>query len=200
MTDQQIGRLSERRPMVLINRDMDGIPRVLINSASGTRSAVEHLASLGHTSVVYLAGPRNSWSNKQRYNSVRQAASAHGMKIKSIACHTPTFEAGRKVVKQILATGAQAAIAFDDLLAQGVLAGLAERGRAVPRDMSVIGCDDVLGATTYPALTTVSNCSEEAGRIACNLLMEMLATNTYPDVRYVMDTHLVIRATTGPGT
>lgn len=197
LTDQQISRLAERGPLVLVNRDMGGIPRILIDSAKGTTAAVEHLRALGHTSVVYLTGPKNSWSNQQRLGSVRRAAAANNMTMKRIPCQMPTFEAGRKAIKQILATDTKAVIAFDDLMAQGVMAGLAENHLSVPKDMSVVGCDDVLGAATYPALTTVSNCSEEAGRTAFDLLLQMLSASTYPDVRYVLDTHLVIRATTG---
>jgi len=198
MSDQQIAALAERRPLVLVNRDLANIPRVLIDSAKGTLESVEHLASLGHDSVVYVNGPGASWSNRQRRNAVRRAAAARKIKMKSVACQTPTFESGRQVVSQISASGARAVVAFDDLVAQGILAGLAENSIKVPRDISVVGCDDVLGAATYPALTTVSNCSEEAGRVACKLLMEMLETNAFADVRYVLDTHLVFRDTTGP--
>ena len=198
MSDQRIAGLAERRPLVLVNRDLANIPRVLIDSAKGTQASVEHLASLGHDSVVYVNGPAASWSNRQRRNAVRRAAAANRIKMKSVACQTPTFESGRQIVSQIAATGARAVIAFDDLVAQGILAGLAETGIKVPGDFSVVGCDDVLGAATYPALTTVSNCSEEAGRVACKLLMDMLETNAFADVRYVMDTHLVFRNTTGP--
>lgn len=198
MSDQQIAGLAERRPLVLVNRDLANIPRVLIDSAKGTQASVEHLASLGHKSVVYVNGPGASWSNRQRRNAVRRAAAANQIKMKTVACQTPTFESGRQVVPQIAATGARAVIAFDDLVAQGILAGLAENSIRVPRDFSVVGCDDVLGAATYPALTTVSNCSEAAGRAACRLLMDMLETSAFADVRYVMDTHLVFRNTTGP--
>lgn len=198
MSDQRIASLAERRPLVLVNRDLANIPRILIDSAKGTQASVEHLASLGHKSVVYVSGPGASWSNRQRRNAVRRAAAANEMKMKTVACQTPTFESGRQVVSQIAATGARAVIAFDDLVAQGILAGFAEKGIGVPGDISVVGCDDVLGAATYPALTTVSNCSEEAGRVACKVLMEMLEAHTFADVRYVMDTHLVFRDTTGP--
>ncbi len=198
MSDQRIASLAERRPLVLVNRDLANIPRVLIDSAKGTQASVEHLASLGHKTVVYVSGPGASWSNRQRRNAVRRAAAANKMKMRTVACQTPTFESGRRVVPQISASGARAVIAFDDLVAQGILAGFAENGIGVPRDFSVVGCDDVLGAATYPALTTVSNCSEEAGRVACKVLMEMLEAHTFADVRYVMDTHLVFRDTTGP--
>ena len=68
----------------------------------------------------------------------------------------------------------------------------------MPGDFAVIGCDDVLGAATYPALTTVSNRSVEAGKAALNLLMDMMQSQAIRDVRYVLNTNLVIRKTTGP--
>lgn len=197
MSDQRISSLAQRRPLVLVNRDLANTPRILIDSAKGTQQAVEHLATLGHEGVVYVNGPAASWSNRQRRNAVRRGAAAHKMKMSNVSCPTPSFESGRQTVPQIIATGARAVIAFDDLVAQGILAGFAESGIKVPHDFSVVGCDDVLGAATYPALTTVSNCSESAGRAACKLFMEMLETSAFTDVRYVMDTHLVHRDTTG---
>ena len=110
----------------------------------------------------------------------------------------PTFESGFKVAKAALATGATAAVAFDDLVAQGLLAGLAALGVSAPERFSVVGCDDVIGATTSPAMTTVSNRSAEAGEAAMSVLIDMLRTRAVSDVRYVLDTHLVVRASTGP--
>ena len=76
------------------------------------------------------------------------------------------------------------------------MAGLSELGLSVPGDLSVVGCDDVLGAATYPALTTVSNRSVEAGEQALSLLLDHFRNGVLGDVRLVMDTHLVMRATT----
>ena len=198
LSDAKIIEHAARAPLVLINRDVAGIPRVLIDSATGVAEAVAYLAELGHQKLVYVGGPHGSWSNKQRRSAVRQAARKLGLEVAVIANEFPSFEFGRKVTPSVLATGATAAIAFDDVTAQGMLAELAEQGVAVPDDFSVVGCDDVLGAATFPALTTVSNRSVEAGRAALNLLMDMLQNQAIRDVRYVLDTSLVIRKTTGP--
>ena len=89
-------------------------------------------------------------------------------------------------------------VAFDDLVAQGVLAGLSEQGVGVPA-LSVVGCDDVLAARTYPPLTTVSARSAEAGAAAVDLLAGMLTPGTpLADTRLLLDTSLVVRVTTGP--
>ena len=83
-----------------------------------------------------------------------------------VAAQVPSFEAGRAAWRPFSNSGATGVVAFDDLLAQGILAGLSERGIDVPGAIAVVGCDDVLGAATYPPLTTVSNRSSEAGKAA----------------------------------
>lgn len=198
--DEQIVDLSERLSLVLVNRDIADIPRVLIDSAGGTLEAIDHLATLGHRQVAYVSGPPGSWSNAQRQKAVRRGASRHKMSMRTVACRAASFDAGSECVDAILSLGTRAVIAFDDLVAQGIMAGLTARGIAVPEQMSVIGCDDVLGAATIPPLTTVSNCSAEAGRVGYRLLMDKLESEVVSDVRYVMNTHLVLRQTTAaPG-
>ena len=195
MTEEQIRAHAERRPLVLINRDVEGLPRVLIDTATGIAAAVEHLAELGHQHIVYVSGPTSSWSNTERRRAVRAAGRRLGLKISAVAARRSTYEAGVQRVEEILGSGASAAIAFDDLLAQGILAGLATRGISVPTQFSVIGCDDVLAATTYPPLTTVSAHGGDAGRNAVDLLVSSLDGNQ-ADVRRVLSTSLVLRSTT----
>jgi len=196
LSDERIHAHAALRPLVLINRDVEGIPRVLIDSGSGVSEAVRHLVDIGHKKIVYVSGPSTSWSNKQRRLAVRKTARALGVEMEVISAAVPSYEAGRNAVGAVIATGATAAIAFDDLTAQGILAGLADRKISVPTDFGVVGCDDVLGAATYPSLTTVSNRSIEAGKTALSLLLEMLNSKAIRDVRYVLETHLVIRNTT----
>lgn len=196
LDDDKIRAHAARRPLVLINRDVAGIPRVLIDSGPGVGEAVAHLAEQGHRRIVYISGPGASWSNRQRRTAVKKAARKHGLEMSTIHANVPSHQAGRHVVPAILECGATGAVAFDDLTAQGILAGLTELGIGVPGEIAVVGCDDVLGAMTYPSLTTVSNRSSEAGRTAITLLMEMLKTQAVSDARYVLETHLVIRGTT----
>jgi LacI family transcriptional regulator len=197
MTEEQIRAHAERRPLVLINRDVPGLPRVLIDTATGVAAAVEHLAALGHRHIVYVSGPTSSWSNAERRGAVRAAGRRLGLKVTAVAARRSTYDAGAQRVDAILATGASAVIAFDDLLAQGILAGLAARGVAVPEQFSVIGCDDVLAATMSPPLTTVSAHGGAAGRAAVDLLVSLLNGN-HADARRILDTTLVLRSTTAP--
>lgn len=200
MDDEGVRAIARKRAVVLVNRDIDGISRVLIDSAEGTREAVQHLAELGHSHIGYIPGPEASWSNRQRQQAAVTTADNAGLSLTVLPGALPTFEAGRQAVPALLESGATAVVAFDDLIAQGVMAGLSQRGLQVPDAMSVIGCDDVLGAATWPALTTVSNHSERAGQLALSLLLQRLDGGETHEQRQVIGTALVIRATTASRT
>ncbi len=182
-------------PVVLINRDIAGLPRVLIDMAPGMAEAVEHLADLGHLHVAYVSGPAFSWSDQQRRHALMQTAERRGMTVSVVPTRQPVFDAGRMAAPAVLATGASAAVAFDDFVAHGLLAGLAEAGVSVPGDFSVIGCDDVLGACTYPALTSITASCAEAGCRAVELLLAAIETGA-SDERCVLPSGLAVRATT----
>ena len=197
MADDRIRAHAAVQPLVLINRDLDGLPRVLIDSGTGVRQAAEALADLGHRHLVFIGGPANSWSNLQRRTAVEQVAAERGLTLTSVPVGVPSFEAGRAVVDSVLATGATAAIAFDDVTAHGIVAGLRERNVDVPGRFSVVGCDDVLGARVSPPLTTVTSPSAEAGRRALHHLMDELRAKFPGNARDVLGTQLTLRATTG---
>ena len=196
LSEELIRELAATRPVVLVNRDLEGIPRVLIDSSGGMTEAVMLLKKLGHQRIAYLAGPRDSWSDQQRREVLTSAAS--GLAVEVIEVGRPSYAAGRDSVSAIVRSGATAAIAFDDVVSQGVLAGLELRGISVPSDFSLIGCDDTLAALTTPALTSVSAGAATAGTAAAKLLIQLLEDPTAECV--TIATHLVIRATTAAVT
>lgn len=198
MSERQIRELAGRRPVVLVNRDVAGISRVLVDSADGVRAAVEHLADLGHTRIAYVAGPSRSWANGQRKKAVKRAAERIGIEAVMMPGQVSNYEAGMKAAPALLETRVTAAVAFDDVLAHGIMAGLAQQGVSVPGDISLVGCDDVLQAQVYPPLTTVSAHASDAGAAAVDLLVQRLENPKTPDRRLLLDTTLLIRATTTP--
>ncbi|RZU16142.1 LacI family transcriptional regulator [Kribbella rubisoli] len=196
LSEELIRELAATRPVVLVNRDLEGIPRVLIDSSGGMTEAVMLLKKLGHTRIAYLAGPRDSWSDQQRREVLTSAAS--GLTVEVIEVGRPSYAAGRDSVSAVVRSGATAAIAFDDVVSQGVLAGLELRGISVPSDFSLVGCDDTLAALTTPALTSVSAGAATAGTAAAKLLIQLLEDPTAECI--TIATHLVIRATTAAVT
>ncbi|MGK9230909.1 LacI family transcriptional regulator [Inquilinus limosus] len=196
LAEDTVRALRTRRPVVLVNRDIEGLDRVLIDSAPSTAAAVRHLHELGHRRIAYVGGPPFSWSNQQRRAAVLATAGALAIEAVEVAAERPSYEGGMAAASAVLSARTTAAIAFDDLVAQGLMAGLAERGIEVPGAFSVVGCDDVLGARTYPPLTTISARSNDAGRVAIEMLLAQIESGSSPGTARSLDTELIIRATT----
>lgn len=196
MPDARIREFSASRPIVLINRDLPGIPRAVVDVDGGMFEAVTHLRGLGHERVAYVAGPPESWSEQQRRQAALATAADVEMKITVLELGRPDYHAARGVVARLQSAKVTAAIAFDDVVAQGIIAGFAVRGVRVPRDFSVVGCDDILAATTQPPLTTISAGAVAAGDAAIGLLLRVMSGEpiTREQERITIGTHLVVRA------
>lgn len=195
MSEEQIRRNAKICPLVLINRDITGLPRVLIDSGSGIAAAVRHLADTGHRHIVYVNGPINSWSNQQRSQAAQEEALRCGIELSAISVSRSTYAAGKHAAT-LFPPNTTAAIAFDDLVAQGLMAMLIEQGINVPEAFSIVGCDDVLGEYLLPSLSTVSARTADAGKKAVDLLLEQLQENEMHDVRYLLETKLILRNST----
>lgn len=196
-----VAELARDHNIALVNRQVEGIPSAVVDNDSGSRQIVDHLASLGHRSLVYLSGPQQSWSAGRRWNALGAAAEEHGMSAERLGPFPPTTEAGGAAADAALVRGATAFVAHNDLLAIGVLKRLAERGTAVPEEVSVVGYDDMFGADLcVPALTTLAGPGDSAGRSAVELLLRSGSrSNTRTDPHHVvLPSHLVIRDSTGP--
>jgi DNA-binding LacI/PurR family transcriptional regulator len=189
--------------IVLLNRRVDGLSTVSVDSAGGMRQAMAHLAALGHRRCAFLSGPERSWSNQERLRGLRAAARAEGAEIVTIGPVAPRFEGGVNAVEQVLASGATAVLAYNDLVAAGSLSRLAQLGVDVPGRLSVVGFDDIpLAAMLTPALTTVAAPTAQAGAAAVDVLLGRLdpdAPPVPPSVRELPAT-LVVRDSTAPPT
>ncbi|MBQ1081998.1 MULTISPECIES: LacI family DNA-binding transcriptional regulator [unclassified Nocardiopsis] len=201
MSDETTVGISQSHNLALVNREVDGLPGVVVDSGPGSWQIVEHLASLGHRSIVYLSGPHQSWLANQRWKALRAAAERRGLSVARLGPFPPRVSGGGAAADAALVSGATALVAHNDLLAIGVLRRLSERGVAVPGEVSVVGYDDIFGADLcVPALTTLAGPEDEAGRVAVELLLRKgsLSTAHPAPQRVVLPTHLVIRDSTGP--
>ena len=111
---------------------------MIVDSADGIKQAVEHLAALGHRRCAFVSGPRHSWSNQQRHKGLRAAARDCGVETVLIGPAAPQFESGVAAVEAILDAGVSAVLAYNDLVAVGILSRLAELGVQVPEELSVV--------------------------------------------------------------
>lgn len=198
LDEQRIRHHAARRRLVIVNRDLEGIGRVLVDTSGAFAQAVELLADLGHRRIAYVGAPAGSWSNQQRGRAVDAAASGRGLEVVHIAAARPSHEAGLACVGPALKAGVTAALTVDDVVAQGMMAGLADRGLSVPADFSLVGCDDVIATTTYPQLTTVAAHCALAGSNAVDLLLDALTSSSPRGERQVITGELIVRQSTGP--
>jgi DNA-binding LacI/PurR family transcriptional regulator len=195
LPDPELRTLAARSPVVLFNRRVEGLASVATDSADGSRQIVEHLVALGHRSLAYLAGPSNAWSDSERWRALCENAEAAGARIVRCGAFAPTLDGGPAAADVGMSTGATALIAFNDLLAIGVLRRLGDRGIAVPRQVSVVGYDDIFGADfCSPPLTTVAGPVDEAGR----MLVDVLLAGRDHAPAITLPTHLQVRGSTGP--
>jgi len=200
MSEDHLYEIVELIPTVLVNRRVEGLPAVAVPSADGMRQAVEHLHALGHRRCAYVSGPRNSWSNQQRRAAVGDACADLGMELVEFGPYEPKFDAGVRSADLIRGAGATAVIAHNDVVALGVIFKLSERGVVVPRDISVVGVDDtIIASTANPALTTVRLPLRELGVHAVDAMLETLdAGIDRPPSVIELETALIVRGTTGP--
>jgi DNA-binding LacI/PurR family transcriptional regulator len=199
LAPSRLSALEATPTVVLLNRRVAGLPAVVVDSAGGMRQAAGHLAELGHRRVAFVSGPRRSWSNQQRRRGLRAAARAHGLDVITIGPVAPQFASGVQVTEQILASGVTAALAYNDLVAIGILRRVAELGVSVPAELSVIGFDDIpLAAMVTPALTTVAAPTARAGEATIEILLGRLAPGAPPPAAEVraLPTMLVTRSST----
>jgi len=199
MSNSLIEQLSHEVPLVIVNRQVAGLPTVVMDVAQGARLALEHLIGLGHRSLALVAGPRGSWTNKEIRRAATNAARAADADLVILSPNSPTEDGGLAVADQVIRTGATAVLAYNDLMAIGLIEGLDARGVRVPADLSVVGIDDIaLSRLTRPKLTTVATPTAAAGRAAVDMLLAH-GDDRRTTAQVTLQTELVIRDSTGPG-
>jgi DNA-binding LacI/PurR family transcriptional regulator len=209
LPDDTVAELAAQRPVVLWNRQVDGLPSVVTDSVDAGRQIIEHLAALGHRTVTYLGGPANAWADGERWRALSHSAGSAGIEITRRGPFSPTLAGGSAAADIGMASGSTALVAFNDLLAIGVLQRLQHLGTIVPAALSVVGFDDIFGSDfCQPPLTTVTAPVEQAGRMLVDLLLTEHGPESGPensrehDARHppsvVLPAVLRVRDSTGP--
>jgi DNA-binding LacI/PurR family transcriptional regulator len=194
--EPELLELAGQRPVVLLNRQVTGLPSVVSDSADAGRQIIMHLAALGHRSVTYLGGPPAAWIDGARWQALAAAAGEAGLTMIRKGPFAPTLEGGSAAADIGLASETTALVAFNDLLAIGVLQRLQHLGVDVPGEVSVVGFDDIFGSDfCQPPLTTIAAPIEQAGRTLIDLLLGVHDAGHVPQV--VLPTVLRARDSTG---
>jgi LacI family transcriptional regulator len=183
-------------PTVFVNRRARGKPNVTVDQHAIVRLAFDHLAGLGHRHIVWLNGPNSYWSSRRRAAAIERVSAGVGRDDSVVPDCEPTFAGGWQAGAEALSAGATAIVAFNDLMALGVLAAAHDADRSVPRDLSIVGSDDIPSAAmAWPPLTSVAAPLDDLGRSAVRALLHLLEDGG--TVQTVLEPTLSIRASTG---
>lgn len=191
---------SRELPTVLVARRSRErtVDSVANDDVAGAALAVAHLASLGHERIAHIDGGEGAGSPERR-RGYENAMRKHGLGTHvRVVGGNYTEDGGRRGVTELLGKNPPTAIfAANDLSAIGTLSALAERGIAVPDDISVVGYDNTaLAGVRHINLTTVDQPRPEMGRAAVTLLLERLEGGRETGRNVLMPPSLVVRGST----
>ena len=169
--------LASSARVVTVDERVHGFPAPFVGSDNrrGARWAAELALARGHRRIAILAGPTGLWTAEQRLAGYREALAAAGLDPDDVPTVRGDYrlESGRAAAAELLAHEPTVVLAANDLMAIGCLQHALAAGIRVPRDVSVIGYDDVpLASVVTPALTTVRQPAREMGRTAAKLLLD----------------------------
>ena len=168
-------------PAVLIDRDLPALPAasaVLSDHAAGITAAMEHLIGLGHRRIALIAGAPHVRPTRERIAAAEAAAEANPGVLCQVRPGAYTQKHGADTTLELLASGRAptAIIAGGNQILVGVLSALRHRQRRIPRDVSLVTCDEVpLAEFLSPPLATIRRDPREMGATAARLLLSRLA-------------------------
>lgn len=175
----------------------------------GSYEATQHLLDLGHRDICYVGNTRLPWFARC-FEGYRRAMDEAGLEANQSSIDSEdATEIGYLGAKSLLAhkQPCTAILAGSDGAASGVYKGLRDSGLRIPKDVSVIGCDDTLGACLYPGLTTIREFPEQLGKKMVELLLHRIAKPGEEPQRVTIPTELIkrdscrrARLETGEGT
>ncbi len=200
--DNVLFLMKQKIPFVLIGRHFPGLEAesVVCDDVKGGRMATEHLIERGHRRILFLNGPSRISSAVERLEGYREALEAAGIPYDGSLVREIPIVAGdcRHVIYRIVDEKVKftAALAFSDLIAWEAMYALQKRGLENPRDYAIVGFDNIQSKYYFPfPLSSIGSSKSTMARRAFNHLLRRLNSETeLPCARNILDTRLVVRA------
>jgi DNA-binding LacI/PurR family transcriptional regulator len=197
-----IQELSKNIPTVVAGRRIRGVDSVVGDDAAGVNLLMEHLMSLGHTSIAHVDGGQGAGAAGRR-KAYTDAMRFHGLED-SIEIYRGDYteESGEAAFPLLWEKSRPTAVfAANDLSALGILSAARVAGVQIPADMSIAGFDNtMLAQSGFVSLTTVGYSRSQMGAVAGDLLKERLGNRDKKPQTVTLTPSLAVRSTTGnPG-
>jgi DNA-binding LacI/PurR family transcriptional regulator len=205
------GVVERSLPTVVVGRDLHrvGIRSILVDNELGGYRALKHLYELGHRNIAFILGPKQLADTSRRWAGMQRFAREAGLPIqpslvKALSASSDPlsgFTSGAELTVHLLGAKNRftAIAAFDDMTAFGAIRALADRGRRVPQDCSIVGFDDVpMAALASPSLTTIRQPMLEMGTFASETIWNDLTASpsTSQSNLKLVDPTLAVRQST----
>lgn len=196
-------KMDIRIPIVSLDRNVyfQGIKgKIEVDNFSGAYDAVSHLIRSGHRKIMYLSGPLNIKLSSDRLEGYKKALLdnniEYGEELVVVGRYNSDF--GYEIIKNIkIDNDVTAIFCGNDLIAIGAMNALKERSISIPKDISIVGFDDIyISSLVTPALTTVRQPSYTIGRLAMERLIDILEGKENLSSRVEIKLELIIREST----
>jgi LacI family transcriptional regulator len=183
-----------------------GVVNVVLDYKRAACLALEHLLQGNHKEIAYLRGHLTSADAEDRWRAVCEVGVELNIPIRSemvlqLDPQQPPIQQGYQLTRDLLASGNPftALFAYNDIVAVGSIRALREANLRVPEDVSVVGFDDIRGATyLVPSITTVRQPLQKMGEIAAETLVARIeGEENFPE-EIRIEPEFIVRESTGP--
>jgi DNA-binding LacI/PurR family transcriptional regulator len=199
------GAIARGTTVVLVDAELPDldVDSITIDNEAAAHTAVAHLLEYGHKDVAIVHGGTDASFDRGRIAGYENALAGRGLQARSdhICAGYSTFEGGRAAVASLLTSQRRPTAIFvtNNLMTVGALVAIAEAGLEVPRDVSIVGIDDMEWyPIAQPAISAVYEPAEEMGRRAAKRLLLRLRRKRQPRVERIrLATELRVRRSVG---
>ncbi|EHS57546.1 LacI family DNA-binding transcriptional regulator [Paenibacillus sp. Aloe-11] len=201
---QELIEMGKRQPIVLVNGNLarSGFHRVYTDEAAGAMQAAEHLLTLGHREIAFVGGLQKMSTTMVKVKAVQKKLQEYGLEIPKERLRLGSFsiDDGKRLMSELLEQDnpPTAVICVNDYTAIGAIKAAINHGLSIPNDISIVGFDDTpLASAVIPELTTVSQNTYQLGKLAVDVLHELINQGK-PRKQTILQPQLVVRQSTGP--
>ncbi|NYJ16922.1 LacI family DNA-binding transcriptional regulator [Nesterenkonia sandarakina] len=189
-TDDILRMAGMFKPLVLVDRETEGMTSVIADTASAFQELASHLLTQGHRHVCYVGGPERSWQDPLRLAAVREAAERGGAQVTALGPFPATFESGLAVSGAIRDCGATAVIPYATAIGLGIQFALLSEGVG---KLPVVTSETPVARALGQAQTPVVDVDGEAlGRVTVDQLAESIESPAAParQIRLPVPVHI----------
>jgi LacI family transcriptional regulator len=204
-TEQFEALVKNRIPMVTMDRKRIGIglSDIVTDYQGGMEQAIRHLKEMGHKKIGYIGGFQGLGTSQMRLDAFIGAMTAHGLAVHEEFLRVGDYRiaGGEAAMSDLLIRKNRptAILTANDMTAIGALRALRDRGCAVPKEISIVGLDDIeLSDIVYPPLTTLHTSRTELATLVFDALEHANQKTPNMGKQFTIEASLVVRKSTGP--